>query len=895
MKGLLKYLLCFVLLISAVLGGPSSSNASVFDPNQEGAIVLSHSSTDSLLPVRPKHDTALVAAPDGTIYLVEVGSGETLWSFTSGTSIYSSYQALQVDQPNASELSDKFLIDCDGELYKLGSGFTKKLPLCAEKFIRSTPYVSADGGVMLGSKKTSVFLVDAKSGGVVRTFKSDEFPSVGDHSIDEKSILAMDNIEEWTEPSAFNLDAVDEPLYIRRTDYALKYSSLKTGKVIWYLMFADIEASPQCHLIEDSFGEISSKGDEFGPKYRVVKQLPLDCQTTPVVYRIPDYHSLDNLFVSGRLPSAYPGGTIPPLPASDLSPILGPVDKLLGAHRSDEGETLLALPPSKTKDSGILGLPSGDSGKMNMSSYPETMSRSPRWILLVVLLLSVLGCICSFIYLAVKKWVKLDNHAEDFKVQVVTSKKKKSRKSGNNKSNTTIEKMQKNVSHGMPLTFSDSVDSLVDGRKIGKLFVSNKEIAKGSNGTIVLEGFYDGRPVAVKRLVQTHHDVALKEIQNLIASDQHPNIVRWYGVEYDQDFVYLSLERCTSSLHDLIDYYSRSYQIQKISKDLDLNSLNDCAGQSKSITINNKDFELWKPDGYPSPQLLKLMRDIVSGLAHLHELGIIHRDLKPQNVLVIKERFICAKLSDMGISKRLAEDMSSLTKHATGFGSSGWQAPEQLLHERQTRAVDLFSLGCLLFFCITGGKHPFGGSLERDVNIVKNHKDLFLIENNPEAMDLISRLLDPKPDLRPKAEEVLPHPFFWNSEMRLSFLRDASDRVEVEDRENDSEILQALESIGTTALGGKWNEKMDIAFINDIGRYRRYKFDSVRDFLRVIRNKLNHYRELPREIQGILGQVPEGFESYFSSRFPKLLIEVYKVFHQYCAEEESLRKYFRSN
>ncbi|KAF3440260.1 hypothetical protein FNV43_RR18544 [Rhamnella rubrinervis] len=66
---------------------------------------------------------------------------------------------------------------------------------------------------------------------------------------------------------------------------------------------------------------------------------------------------------------------------------------------------------------------------------------------------------------------------------------------------------------------------LLRRRKIGKLLVSNTEIAKGSNGTIVLEGNYEGRPVAVKRLVQAHHDVAFKEIQNLIASDRHPNIV----------------------------------------------------------------------------------------------------------------------------------------------------------------------------------------------------------------------------------------------------------------------------------------------------------------------------------------------------------------------------------
>lgn len=60
------------------------------------------------------------------------------------------------------------------------------------------------------------------------------------------------------------------------------------------------------------------------------------------------------------------------------------------------------------------------------------------------------------------------------------------------------------------------------------------------------------------------------------------------------------------------------------------------------------------------------LRDIVAGVVHLHELGIIHRDLKPQNVLLIKERSLCAKLSDMGISKRLLDNMSSLGHSATG-------------------------------------------------------------------------------------------------------------------------------------------------------------------------------------------------------------------------------------
>lgn len=83
-----------------------------------------------------------------------------------------------------------------------------------------------------------------------------------------------------------------------------------------------------------------------------------------------------------------------------------------------------------------------------------------------------------------------------------------------------------------------------------------------------------------------------------------------------------------------------------------------------------------------------------------------------------------------------------------GHGSSGWRAPEQLLHGRQTRAVDLFSLGCILFFCITKGEHPFGKYYERDVNIMNNRVDLFLVDHIPEATDLLLKLLNSEPKMR---------------------------------------------------------------------------------------------------------------------------------------------------
>ncbi|KAL7586597.1 hypothetical protein Lser_V15G40425 [Lactuca serriola] len=411
-------------------------------------------------------------------------------------------------------------------------------------------------------------------------------------------------------------------------------------------------------------------------------------------------------------------------------------------------------------------------------------------------------------------------------------------------------------------------------RRIGKLLFYNKEIGRGSNGTIVLKGYYDGREVAVKRIVMEHYDVALKEIQNLIVSDQHPNIVRLYGVEYDQDFVYIALERCVCSLHDLIlSLANSSVELQPMMKVF-------------------KDLKLWECNGYPSPLLLKVMRDTVRGLVHLHKHRIIHSDLKPENILIHKDTSISAKVSDMGISKRLSTGKSSLTKSTTGIGSSGWQPPERLLNkEGQTSAVDLFSLGCLIFFCITHGRHPFGKDKDgRDGRIKKGEKSMSLVKKYPEAHDLISRLLDPDPKSRPKAVEVYHHPLFWDPDTRLSFLRDASDRIELEDRKNDSDILKSLKSIGDYT---NWDKKLHKRLIKNIEHHREYNYDDVCDLLRAIRNKYNHYGQLSKKLQRMLGEVPTKFDGYFSSRFPKLVIETYNVLKGYSVEGEILHKYYK--
>ncbi|MFS8020940.1 putative protein kinase IRE1 family [Helianthus anomalus] len=371
--------------------------------------------------------------------------------------------------------------------------------------------------------------------------------------------------------------------------------------------------------------------------------------------------------------------------------------------------------------------------------------------------------------------------------------------------------------------------------------------------------------VAVKRLNKTHHDVVPQEIKSLKTAHQHPNIVRWYDTTWDGEFIYLSLEPCDCSLYDLI--------------------------QNRMGYLES--FRLMKPNGYPSHILLKLMRDMCAGLVHLHKLKIIHRDLKPHNVLIVRGEPSCVKLADMGISKFLDGDASSLGPRDTASGTSGWRPREQILKgERQTRAVDMFSLGCVLFFCMTGGRHPFGDddkAFDRDGNVINNNiVNLSLVEHIHEAWDLCSRLLNCESKLRPKASEVLLHPLFWNSEKRVSFLRDASDRLQSEDQTH-SIVLASLENEGSVAFRGRWDVKMDLVFINEM-RNRRYY--SVQGLLRIMRNTINHYGELSSNIQELLGDLPEGVDDYFRRRFPKLLMVVYKVMYEHCKEEERFRNYY---
>jgi serine/threonine-protein kinase/endoribonuclease IRE1 len=77
-----------------------------------------------------------------------------------------------------------------------------------------------------------------------------------------------------------------------------------------------------------------------------------------------------------------------------------------------------------------------------------------------------------------------------------------------------------------------------------------------------------------------------------------------------------------------------------------------------------------------------------------------------------------------------------------------------------------------------------------------------------------------------------------------------------------------------------------------LDRYRKYDTSSLRDLLRVLRNKSHHFRELPETLQAVLGPYPEGFMEYFRRRFPNLLLHVFQfVLTSRCAGQPVFQKY----
>jgi serine/threonine protein kinase len=131
-------------------------------------------------------------------------------------------------------------------------------------------------------------------------------------------------------------------------------------------------------------------------------------------------------------------------------------------------------------------------------------------------------------------------------------------------------------------------------------------------------------------------------------------------------------------------------------------------------------------------QTVEILVKVCRAVHFAHQRGILHRDLKPANILLDREQ--TPYVTDFGLAKKVETD-SALTRTGAIVGTPSYMAPEQARADKQlTAAVDVYSLGAILYELLTGGP-PYKAATQLDTI-------LQVIEREP----IDPRKSDPKAD-----------------------------------------------------------------------------------------------------------------------------------------------------
>nr|XP_049693855.1 serine/threonine-protein kinase ULK1 isoform X2 [Helicoverpa armigera] len=236
--------------------------------------------------------------------------------------------------------------------------------------------------------------------------------------------------------------------------------------------------------------------------------------------------------------------------------------------------------------------------------------------------------------------------------------------------------------------------------------------------------------VVTKKGIQKASEILVKEIKILreLTALHHTNLVAMHDCMDSPAYVYVVMEYCNGG--DLADY-------------LQANRL-----------LSESTIRLF-------------LRQLAEAMRAIHAKGIVHRDLKPQNILLTHNvapprtphaSEITLKIADFGFARFLEEGNMAVTL----CGSPMYMAPEVIMSLKYDAKADLWSLGTIVYQCLTG-KAPFQATTPHELKaFYENSVDLqpkMPAGTSPELCSLLIGLLRRNPRERMPFEAFFNHPF----------------------------------------------------------------------------------------------------------------------------------------
>lgn len=244
-------------------------------------------------------------------------------------------------------------------------------------------------------------------------------------------------------------------------------------------------------------------------------------------------------------------------------------------------------------------------------------------------------------------------------------------------------------------------------RRIAQYMVDEEPIARGGMGQIFKGYDSYGTVVAVKEILPqfvTNFEIMSrlqKEVDFLLRID-HPSIVKFYSAFLDE---------ATQSYFIVMEY----------------------------VEGLNIEQYVAAHGAFDEPQAVQTMGKILDAMQWVHNSHIVHRDIKPSNIMIRTDGSVC--LLDFGIAKDM-DNALGLTQVGTKIGTYGYMSPEQAEGMSINYRTDIYSLGCVLYYMLTG-IHAFsqlGSEYETKEAIISND---------------IPRLADVRPGLSASIQKVL--------------------------------------------------------------------------------------------------------------------------------------------